>query len=105
MKKRKIKMNENKSAHIIFIVKNLSCIHNNNLKIPQTQTVRHLKLQLDRYLTWHHIEKEKSRNIDKRSTETNKKKMNPDIQSNHQTNIGLWTRTMGKCIQIKCRNN
>lgn len=49
-----IKVNEAKSIHCIFTLKQTVCppIHLNNVPLPITQIVRYLGLRLDRLLTW-----------------------------------------------------
>ena len=58
LSKWKIKINENKSAHITFTLNKRTCpmIMMNNIIIPQKQKVKYLGLHLDRRLTWkYHI--------------------------------------------------
>ena len=58
----KIKVNENKSAHISFTLRKEICpaVTINNIQIPQKQTVKYLGLHLDAKLTWkQHLAKKK----------------------------------------------
>ena len=57
-----MKVNENKSSHITFSLKQLpsSQVNINNKTIPQTNSVRYLRLHLDSKLTWNvHIKKKR----------------------------------------------
>jgi hypothetical protein len=53
-KKRKIKVNQTKSAHITFTARNLTCatVQMNNVALPQVKEVKCLGMHLDRRLTW-----------------------------------------------------
>ena len=57
-----MKVNENKSSHITFSLKQLSSpqVNINNKTIPQTNSVKYLGLHLDSRLTWNvHIKKKR----------------------------------------------
>lgn len=71
LKKWRIKVNENKSAHITFTLRKETCptVEINNTPIPQTETVKYLGLHLDKKLTWkQHISK-KRKQIDMKTRE------------------------------------
>jgi hypothetical protein len=53
-RKWRLKINETKSAHIIFTLRKETCspVHINQTIIPQTETVKYLGLHFDKRLTW-----------------------------------------------------
>ena len=111
-----MKVNENKSFHITFSLKQLpsSQVNINNKTIPQTNSVRYLGLYLDSRLTWNVHIKYKSHEMDIKT-----KKMYwligimaPTTLENkiliYKTIIRpIWTyrryRTMGLFMLIKCK--
>jgi hypothetical protein len=50
----KIEVNQNKSGHITFTARNLTCltVQINNAALPQVKEVKYLGMHLDRTLTW-----------------------------------------------------
>jgi hypothetical protein len=97
-KKWRIKVNQRKSTHITFTLRNQTCpsVQMGTVDLPQKNEVKYLSMHLDRRLTWaKHIKTKRKQLNQERATNalaTRKidvinRKQTPPIQSSTQTHI------------------
>ena len=70
-RKWKLKINESKSSHISFVLRQGQCppVQINQTNIPQTETVKYLGIHFDRCLTWKDHVQTKHKQLEHKTTE------------------------------------
>lgn len=107
-----LKINETKSIHCTFTLKQTGCphIYLNNIPLPTAQNVRYLGLHLDRRLTWAtHIQSQTSRlkqplpsiAFPSHIKTPQSQKQTANVQTTPQTNLDLWHPALGICKIIQ----
>ena len=113
LRKWKIKVNESKSTHITFTLRKGHCppVSINQTILLHTESVKYLRLHFDSRLNWKKIycqEEKTNRLKNKRGKLANREKIPSihrkqitSIQSDNQTNMALWNRTVVLCQQVQ----
>jgi hypothetical protein len=108
-KKWRFKINQNKSTHITFTLRNQTCpiVQMGNVDLPQRNEVKYLSMRLDRRLTWaEHIKKTAQSKSETNALPTPKKintvnrKQTPPIQRSTQNPSARMAFSYGRQTRI-----
>jgi hypothetical protein len=112
----RIKINESKSTHIAFILRNQTCqtVQMVSVDLPRKNEVKCLCMHLDGRLTLpkHMKTKRKELNLKgetsglatRNKINTINRKQTPPIQNSTQTHMDLWNSATGDNLQFQLRN-